>query len=129
MTAPVTLGGELHRPQQQPSTAGAPCSAQHRRLVVAGRGFANSEEAAIGLTHVVPFLVEDMLKENGGIYSKAADWQPHVVVDGNLITGQNPGSAQDGGRAVLQRLAADAAPSKEHQQSTAAVADGVAHRA
>jgi putative cofactor-binding repeat protein len=82
---------------------------------------------AIGLTHVVPFLVEDMLKENGGIYSKAADWQPHVVVDGNLITGQNPGSAQDGGRAVLQRLAADAAPSKEHQQSTAAVADGVAH--
>jgi putative cofactor-binding repeat protein len=90
-------------------------------------GFANSEEAAIGLTHVVPFLVEDMLKENGGIYSKAADWQLHVVVDGNLITGQNPGSAQDGGRAVLQRLAADAAPSKEHQQSTAAVADGVAH--
>ena len=54
-------------------------------------GFANSEEAAIGLTHVVPFLVEDMLKENGGIYSKAADWQPHVIVDGNLITGQEPG--------------------------------------
>src|SRR5260370_40142542 len=53
-------------------------------------GFANSEEAAIGLTQVVPFLVEDMLKENGGIYSKAADWHPHVVVDGNLITGQNP---------------------------------------
>jgi putative intracellular protease/amidase len=82
-------------------------------------GFANSEEAAIGLTHVVPFLVEDMLKENGGIYSKAADWQPHVIVDGNLITGQNPASAQGGGRAVLQGLAADAAPSKEHQQSTA----------
>src|SRR6202040_271885 len=90
-------------------------------------GFANSEEVAIGLTHVVPFLVEDMLKENGGIYSKAADWQPHVIVDGNLITGQNPASAQGGGRAVLQGLAADAAPSKEHQQSTAAVADGVAH--
>jgi putative intracellular protease/amidase len=89
-----------------------------------GDRFANS---AIGLTHVVPFLVEDMLKENGGIYSKAADWQPHVIVDGNLITGQNPASAQGGGRAVLQGLAADAAPSKEHQQSTAAVADGVAH--
>jgi hypothetical protein len=44
--------------------------------------FSNSEEAAVGLTHVVPFLVEDMLKENGGIYSKAADWQPHVVVHG-----------------------------------------------
>jgi hypothetical protein len=50
-----------------------------------------------------------------------------VIVDGNLITGQNPASAQGGGRAVLQGLAADAAPSKEHQQSTAAVADGVAH--
>jgi putative intracellular protease/amidase len=74
----------------------------------------------------VPFLVEDMLKENGG-NSKAADWQPHVIVDGNLITGQNPASAQGGGRAVLQGLVADPAPSKEHQQSTAAVADGVAH--
>src|SRR5260370_42656929 len=90
-------------------------------------GFANSEEAAIGLTQVVPFLVEDMLKENGGIYSKAADWHSHAVVDGNLIPGQNPASAQGGGRAVLQRLAADAAPSKERQESTAAVADGVAH--
>jgi putative intracellular protease/amidase len=90
-------------------------------------GFANSEEADIGLTHVMPFLVENMRKENGGIYSKAADWQPHVVVDSNLITGQNPASAQGGGRAVLQRLAVDTAPSKERQQSTAAVADGVAH--
>jgi putative cofactor-binding repeat protein len=79
-------------------------------------GFANSEEAAIGLTQVVPFLVEDMLKENGGIYSKAADWQPHVVVDGNLITGQNPASAQEGGRAVLQQLVADAAPNTERAQ-------------
>lgn len=68
-----------------------------------------------------------MLKENGGIYSKAADWHPQVVVDGNLITGQNPASAQGGGRAVLQQLAADAAPSKERQESTAAVADGLAH--
>ncbi|MGC2780599.1 MAG: type 1 glutamine amidotransferase domain-containing protein [Bradyrhizobium sp.] len=67
-------------------------------------GFANSEEAAVGLTHVVPFLVEDMLKENGGIYSKADDWQPHVVVHGNLITGQNPASSEGGARAVLDRL-------------------------
>jgi putative intracellular protease/amidase len=59
-------------------------------------GFANSEEAAVGLTQVVPFLVEDMLKEKGGIYSKAADWQAYVVADGNLITGQNPASAEDG---------------------------------
>uniref|UniRef100_UPI00404803BF type 1 glutamine amidotransferase domain-containing protein n=2 Tax=Mariniflexile sp. TaxID=1979402 RepID=UPI00404803BF len=56
-------------------------------------GFTNSEEEAVQLTHVVPFLVEDMLKENGGIYSKAADWNVHVVKDGNLITGQNPASS------------------------------------
>ena len=56
-------------------------------------GFSNSEEAAIGLTQVVPFLVEDMLKENGGLYSKAGNWEPHVVTDANLITGQNPASA------------------------------------
>ena len=53
-------------------------------------GFTNSEEAAVGLTDVVPFLVEDMLKKNGGRYSKGPDWQSHVVVAGNLITGQNP---------------------------------------
>jgi putative intracellular protease/amidase len=75
-------------------------------------GFANSEEAAVGLAHVVPFLVEDMLKKNGGIYSKTDDWQSHVVVDGNLITGQNPASAEGGGKAVLQRLAADATREK-----------------
>jgi len=56
-------------------------------------GFTNSEEAAIGLTDVVPFLVEDMLNENGGIYSKKDDWQPYAVLDGNLITGQNPASS------------------------------------
>lgn len=56
-------------------------------------GFSNTEEEAAGLTHVVPFLVENMLKGHGGKYSKAADWQPHVVVDGLLITGQNPASS------------------------------------
>ena len=56
-------------------------------------GFSNSEEAAVGLTEVVPFLVEDELRRAGGTYSKAADWQPHLVRDGNLITGQNPASA------------------------------------
>ncbi|MBB4078039.1 putative intracellular protease/amidase [Lewinella aquimaris] len=56
-------------------------------------GFTNSEEEAVQLTDVVPFLVEDMLKENGGIYSKAADWNVHVLQDGNLITGQNPASS------------------------------------
>jgi len=58
-------------------------------------GFTNSEEAAVQLTDVVPFLVEDMLKENGGVYSKADDWQPYSVQDGNLITGQNPASSKE----------------------------------
>jgi putative intracellular protease/amidase len=69
-------------------------------------GFANSEEAAVGLTEVVPFLVEDMLRENGGKYSKAGDWQCHVVADGHLITGQNPASSEATARALLERLAA-----------------------
>jgi putative intracellular protease/amidase len=67
-------------------------------------GFSNSEEAAIGLTHVVPFRVEDMLKKNGGLYSKADNWKPHVVVDGNLTTGQNPASAEGGAKALLRQL-------------------------
>lgn len=67
-------------------------------------GFANSEEAAAGLTSVVPFLVEDALKANGGKYSKAADWADHAVVDGNLITGQNPASSESTARALLRQL-------------------------
>ena len=57
-------------------------------------GFANTEEAAVQLTKIVPFLVEDTLKECGGDYSKGADWQPYVLVDGTLITGQNPASSE-----------------------------------
>jgi len=56
-------------------------------------GFTNTEEEAVQLTDVVPFLVEDMLKENGGIYSKGADWSAYALQDGNLITGQNPASS------------------------------------
>jgi putative intracellular protease/amidase len=67
-------------------------------------GFANSEEAAVGLTEIVPFLVEDMLQERGGSYSKGADWQPHVVADGLLITGQNPASSAEAARRVLKQL-------------------------
>ncbi|HET6578769.1 MAG TPA: type 1 glutamine amidotransferase domain-containing protein [Gemmatimonadales bacterium] len=69
-------------------------------------GFANSEEAAAGLTNVVPFQVEDALKANGGRYSKAADWADHAVVDGNLITGQNPASSESTARALLGQLEA-----------------------
>ena len=67
-------------------------------------GFTNTEEAAAGLTEVVPFLVEDMLIQNGGHYSKAADWQPHVVTDGLLITGQNPASSAPAALALLKAL-------------------------
>ncbi len=67
-------------------------------------GFTNSEEDAVGLSAVVPFLVEDMLKDKGGQYSKGADWQPHVRVDGHLITGQNPASSEQAAKATLQLL-------------------------
>jgi putative intracellular protease/amidase len=67
-------------------------------------GFANSEERAAGLTEAVPFLVEDMLKEAGGLYSKAADWKAHVVTSDNLITGQNPASSAGAAKAVVQQL-------------------------
>jgi putative intracellular protease/amidase len=68
-------------------------------------GFTNTEEEAVGLTQVVPFLVEDMLKQSGGIYSKGADWQPYVLTDGKLVTGQNPASSEEGARALLKLLA------------------------
>lgn len=69
-------------------------------------GFTNTEEAAAQLTDVVPFLVEDMLRENGGHYSKGADWQSYVVNDANLITGQNPASSEAAAQEVLRQLAA-----------------------
>ncbi|MGH8717397.1 MAG: type 1 glutamine amidotransferase domain-containing protein [Burkholderiales bacterium] len=72
-------------------------------------GFTNTEEAAVGLTKVVPFLVEDSLKQNGGKYSKAEDWKPHVVNDDNLITGQNPASSEAAAKAVLEQLRAPSA--------------------
>jgi putative intracellular protease/amidase len=67
-------------------------------------GFANSEEAAVGLTDVVPFLVEDELKARGGIYSRGEDWASYVVTDGLLITGQNPGSSAEAATVLLERL-------------------------
>jgi putative intracellular protease/amidase len=65
-------------------------------------GFTNTEEQAAGLTEIVPFLVEDMLKQNGGHYSKVADWQPYVVRDGLLITGQNPASSASAAKELLK---------------------------
>ena len=57
-------------------------------------GFTNSEEEAVHLTKVVPFLLEDELQKKGGIYSKKDDWASYVVKDGILITGQNPASSE-----------------------------------
>jgi putative intracellular protease/amidase len=76
--------------------------------LVAGRkvtGFTDTEEEAVGLTHVVPFLVEDELKAKGGLYSKAADWAPYVVIDGKMITGQNPASSGPAAKALLEMMA------------------------
>ena len=77
------------------------------RPLVAGKkvtGFSNSEEAAVGLTEVVPFLVEDMLGDKGGKYSAGEDWAPHVLQDGLLITGQNPGSSAAAAKRLLEAL-------------------------
>ena len=68
-------------------------------------GFTNGEEAAVQLTHVVPFLVEDELKRIGGLYEKAADWASYAVVDGRLVTGQNPASSTAAAKALLEVLA------------------------
>ena len=67
-------------------------------------GFTNSEEAAVGLTEVVPFLLENELKNKGGIYSKKEDWAAYIVKDGMLITGQNPASSEAAAKELLSIL-------------------------
>jgi putative intracellular protease/amidase len=67
-------------------------------------GFTNTEEAEVGLTKVVPFLVEDELKRLGGLFEKAPNWQSFVITDGRLITGQNPASSTAGAEALLKAL-------------------------
>ena len=76
-------------------------------LLVKGKnvtGFTNSEEAAVELTEVVPFLLENELKNKGGIYSKKDDWASYVVQDGMLITGQNPASSEAAAKALIKVL-------------------------
>ena len=68
-------------------------------------GFTNSEEEAVQLTKVVPFLVEDELKRLGGLYEKVADWVSFAITDGRLVTGQNPASSRAGAEALLKLLA------------------------
>lgn len=72
-------------------------------------GFKNTEEDGVGLTDVVPFLVEDVLKQNGGIYSSGPDWGSYAVQDGLLITGQNPGSSVETAGILINTLRAAAA--------------------
>ena len=67
-------------------------------------GFTNAEEEAVGLSNVVPFLLEDRLKERGGVYSKGADWSPYVQVNGKLVTGQNPASSRPAALELLKLL-------------------------
>lgn len=69
-------------------------------------GFTNTEEAAVQLTDVVPFLVEDELKAKGGNFSRGDDWGAYVVSDGLLITGQNPASSAEAAERLLERLRA-----------------------
>jgi len=70
------------------------------------RGFTNAEEEAVGKTAYVPFLLEDKLKELGGLYEAGPNWQPNAVADGQLITGQNPASSALVAELVLKALAA-----------------------
>lgn len=81
--------------------------AANGRPLVEGRkvtGFTNSEEEGVGLTHVVPFLVEDELKAKGGLFSAGPDWSSYVLQDGQLITGQNPGSSAEAAQLLLKVL-------------------------
>ena len=73
-------------------------------------GFTNEEEQAVGLTEVVPFLLEDLLREQGADFSRAEAFQPHVVRDGILITGQNPASSEPAAEALLEALVKEPEP-------------------
>ncbi|MET0946252.1 MAG: type 1 glutamine amidotransferase domain-containing protein [Flavobacterium sp.] len=77
------------------------------KYLIAGKkvtGFTNTEEAAVGLTKVVPFLLEDKLKERGGKYSQGSDWSSYVVEDGLLLTGQNPQSSEEVATKLLSKI-------------------------
>ena len=67
-------------------------------------GFSNTEEDAVQLSEVVPFLLEDELKAKGAIYKKGDDWHPYAITDGNLITGQNPASSASVAKAVIEKI-------------------------
>jgi putative intracellular protease/amidase len=94
----------------------APGALRHAKLyngrpLVEGKratGFTNTEEEAVQLTKVVPFLVEDSLKKGGAIFERGPDWAPYVVVDDKLVTGQNPASSAPAAQEVLKLLRGEA---------------------
>lgn len=102
----LSLGKPLAAVCHAPGVLRHACNADGAPLVQGKRvtGFTNTEEDAVQLTSIVPFLVEDMLKANGGIYSKGPDWHPYVLVDGLLITGQNPASSEPAAQKLLEAL-------------------------
>jgi putative intracellular protease/amidase len=100
--ADCPIGAVCHAPavfRHTQGTGGKPLVSGHHIT-----GFTNTEEEAVGLTKIVPFLVEDMLKANGGIYEKGADWSTFVLRDGKLVTGQNPASSAEAAKQVLALL-------------------------
>ncbi|MGV8961359.1 MAG: type 1 glutamine amidotransferase domain-containing protein [Stenotrophomonas sp.] len=104
VAAGTPLGVVCHAPAIFKHTRG-----QDGASLVNGRnvtGFSNTEEDAVGLTAVVPFLVEDMLKANGARYSSGPDFAPHVITDSTLVTGQNPASSEGAAHALLKLLKA-----------------------
>lgn len=82
-----------HKPDGSPLVAG-------KRVT----GFSNSEEEAVGLTQVVPFLVEDALKQAGGLYERGDDWDVYAITDGHLVTGQNPASSAAAAQEIVKLL-------------------------
>ena len=93
--------------------------------IVKGRsvtGFSNAEEEELGLAKVVPFFVEDMLKANGGRYSKAANWLPHAVVNGSVVTGQNPASSEGTAWLFLDKLIGDVLDEEQRARATGVAA-------
>ncbi len=100
--AKLPVGAVCHAPAVFRHTLGT-----DGKPLVSGRrvtGFTNTEEEAVGLTKIVPFLVEDMLKANGGSYEKGPDWSSFVLCDGKLVTGQNPASSAEAAKQILALL-------------------------
>lgn len=103
LAADKPLGAVCHAPAifRHPKAADGKSIVNGKKVT----GFSNSEEGAVGLTNIVPFLVEDMLKENGGTYQKGDDWTSFIVTDGSLVTGQNPASSEAVAAELIKALA------------------------